>query len=80
LSHELLTGDQLHKGDTVSDTLAAGLREEPDWTRIPAEPYFDQTVLSEDPKSARATSATRCHFFGFIFLRKLPAQNRPHSP
>ena len=35
--HEMLTGTRLFEGTTISDTLAAVLRAEPDWTRLPAE-------------------------------------------
>src|ERR1019366_9519259 len=35
--YEMLTGQQLFAGETVSDTLAAVLREEPDWERGPAK-------------------------------------------
>jgi len=34
---ELLTGERLFQGDTVSDTLAAVLRAEPEWDRLPVE-------------------------------------------
>jgi hypothetical protein len=34
---EMLVGSQLFQGDTVSDTLAAVLRAEPDWTQLPRE-------------------------------------------
>jgi eukaryotic-like serine/threonine-protein kinase len=34
--YEMLTGERVFAGDSVSDTLAAVLRGEPDWTRIPA--------------------------------------------
>ncbi|MGD8439870.1 MAG: protein kinase [Holophagae bacterium] len=34
--YEMLTGSQAFAGETVSDTLAAILRETPDWDRIPA--------------------------------------------
>jgi serine/threonine protein kinase len=33
---ELLTGVQAFAGETVSDTLAAVLAREPDWTKLPA--------------------------------------------
>ncbi len=35
--YEMLTGTRLFEGTTISDTLAAVLRAEPDWTRLPAE-------------------------------------------
>mgnify|MGYP000503011707 CR=1 FL=1 len=34
---ELLTGRQLFAGETVSDTLAAVLRKEPDWQALPVD-------------------------------------------
>ncbi|MGD0906233.1 MAG: protein kinase [Candidatus Acidiferrales bacterium] len=34
--YEMLTGEELFAGETVSDTLAAVLRHEPDWRKIPA--------------------------------------------
>ena len=34
---EMLTGQRLFEGETTSDTLAAVLREDPDWTKLPAE-------------------------------------------
>ena len=33
--YEMLTGDQLFKGETVADTLASVLKERPDWERVP---------------------------------------------
>src|SRR5262245_41476589 len=35
--YELLTGRQLFAGDTVSDTLAAVLKTDPDWSALPSE-------------------------------------------
>ncbi len=35
--YEMLTGRKAFDGDTVSDVLAAILKEEPDWSRLPAE-------------------------------------------
>jgi serine/threonine-protein kinase len=35
--YEMLTGKPLFQGETVSDTLAAVIKEEPDWTRVPAK-------------------------------------------
>ncbi len=34
---EMLTGKQLFKGETISDTLAAVLRKEPDWDSLPVD-------------------------------------------
>jgi hypothetical protein len=36
-SYEMLTGTRLYGGETVSDTLAAVLKVEPDWNALPAE-------------------------------------------
>ena len=35
--YEMLTGMRLFSGDTISDTLAAVLRAEPEWDRVPAK-------------------------------------------
>jgi eukaryotic-like serine/threonine-protein kinase len=49
--YELLTGRHLFHRETMSDTLAAVLKEEPDWNRIPAtmRPLL-QHCLEKDPK------------------------------
>jgi len=49
--YEMLTGEQLFQGETVSDTLAAILKEEPEWARIPgrAQPLL-RLCLEKDPK------------------------------
>ena len=44
--YEMVTGDQLHKGETVSDTLASVLKEDPDWTKVPARFQQDAAPLS----------------------------------
>ena len=54
--YECLTGEQLFKGETVSDTLAAVLRKEPDWSRLPADTppllrLLVQRCLTRDPSS-----------------------------
>jgi len=37
IMYEMLTGQQLFKGETISDTLAAVLRKEPDWEALPVD-------------------------------------------
>jgi len=48
---EMLTGKPLFAGETVSDTLAAVLKEEPDWTRVPVKVRrLLQACLQKDPQ------------------------------
>src|SRR5260370_8663346 len=49
--YEMLTGKQAFHGETTSDILAAVLKEEPDWSRIPArvQPLL-RRCLPKDPK------------------------------
>ena len=42
--YEMLTGQKLFSGETLSDTLAAILKTEPDWKKLPAD--VAQPVLS----------------------------------
>ncbi len=49
--YELLTGKPLFQGETVSDTLAAVIKEEPDWTRVPPKAQrLLQACLQKDAK------------------------------
>ena len=49
--YEMLTGRQLFGGETVSDTLAAVLKTEPDWDRAPAKTRrLLRRCLEKDPK------------------------------
>ncbi len=48
---EMLTGQRLFDGETVSDTLAAVLKEEPDWKQVPAKVRrLLEKCLEKDPK------------------------------
>ncbi len=52
---EMLTGQKLFHGETVSDTLAAVLRAEPDWSLLPVDeaPQFCRLIercLERDPR------------------------------
>src|SRR5215467_8030555 len=50
--YELLTGEQLFKGEVVSDTLAAVIKDEPDLTRVPVQARrLLKSCLEKDPKS-----------------------------
>jgi serine/threonine protein kinase/Tol biopolymer transport system component len=53
--YEMLTGKMAFSGDTVSDTLAAILKEPPDWTLLPANTpgrirVLIQRCLQKDPR------------------------------
>ena len=53
--YEMLTGQQLFVGQSISETLSAVLRDEPDWTRLPpGTPANLRTLLArcleKDPK------------------------------
>jgi len=53
--YEMLTGKRLFQGDTVSDTLAAVLKEEPEWDRIPVKArLLLRSCLQKDPKKRLA--------------------------
>jgi Tol biopolymer transport system component len=48
--YEMLTGERLFKGDTISDTLASVLKEDPDLTRVPPKVRrLLQACLQKDP-------------------------------
>ena len=51
--YELLTGKHTFRGETVTEILAAVLKEEPDWRALPASTPF------EDSRSARTMFAKR---------------------
>jgi eukaryotic-like serine/threonine-protein kinase len=53
--YEMLTGKHTFSGETVTDTLASVIKEEPDWSRLPAETparvrVLLQRCLQKDPK------------------------------
>ena len=48
---EMLTGDRLFEGETITHTLASVLTKEPDWTRVPEHARrLLQWCLEKDPK------------------------------
>ncbi len=49
--YELLTGRRLFHGETISDTLVAVLKEEPDWNRVPVKArQLLRSCLEKDPR------------------------------
>jgi serine/threonine protein kinase len=49
--YEMLTGKPLFEGETVSDTLAAVIKEEPDWPRVPVKVRrLFRACLQKDPQ------------------------------
>jgi Tol biopolymer transport system component len=57
--YEMLTGRRAFEGDNVSDTVAAILRNDPDWTRLPADtPFLVKRLLghclARDPRDRLA--------------------------
>jgi Tol biopolymer transport system component len=50
--YEMLTGRRLFHGDDVTDTLAAVLRQEPDWEQLPVKVHqLLKRCLAKDPKN-----------------------------
>ena len=50
--YEMLTGKRAFRGETTSDILAAVLKEQPDWSQIPARVHpLLRRCLVKDPKS-----------------------------
>jgi serine/threonine protein kinase len=51
IMYEMLSGNRLYKGETVADTLAAVLHEEPDLEKVPVQfRLLLQRCLEKDPK------------------------------
>jgi Tol biopolymer transport system component len=49
--YEMLTGEQLFQGETISDIVAAVLSKEPNWQRVPAKVQrLLKSCLEKDPK------------------------------
>ena len=49
--YEMVTGHRLHHGDSIAETLASVIKEDPDWSRVP--PQLDKLLrrcLAKDPK------------------------------
>ena len=65
--YEMLTGKMAFSGETVTDTLAAVIMKDPDWSRFPAGTpvrvrVLLQTLLAEGSEAALARHRRRAHF------------------
>jgi eukaryotic-like serine/threonine-protein kinase len=71
--YEMVTGQPLFAGETVSDTLALVLTKEPDWHRAPAEtrPLL-RACLEKDPKRRLRDIAD-----AWRLIRETPKQDTP---
>jgi serine/threonine-protein kinase len=50
--YEMLTGERLHRGETVTETLASVMRDEPGWEKVPAPVRrLLQSCLEKDPRN-----------------------------
>jgi len=71
--YEMLTGQRLFKGETVSDTLAAVLRHEPDWSKVPTRVRrLVRTCLEKDPNKRLRDIAD-----GMLLLEESPVAESP---
>jgi len=56
--YEMLTGQRLFEGESVTDSLAAVLTKEPEWNRVPVKAQqLLRSCLEKDPSGGCATSA-----------------------
>ena len=84
--YECLTGKRAFQGDTITETVAAILKSEPDWTLLPAEtPSSVRAVLKQclqkDPKERLHDIAdARIEMQEQISLPKEPLRASPHLP
>src|SRR5262249_33289568 len=72
--YEMLTGHRLFQGETVSDTLAAVLKEEPAWNRVPGKAErLLRSCLGRDPRGRLRDIGDAC---GQLDAPPLPISNR----
>jgi serine/threonine protein kinase len=75
--YEMLTGQMAFRGEAVTDTLAAVIKEEPDWSQLPAATPIRSAACRRTRSSDCRRSATRASrstkFFRARRTRRLPA-------
>jgi Tol biopolymer transport system component len=77
--YEMLTGARAFPGDTVTETLAAVLMREPDWSRLPSEVQSPirvllQRCLEKDPRARLADMSAV-----LVLIEELPSLVMPAS-
>jgi len=76
--YEILTGHRLFEGGTVSDSLAAVLRAEPEWDRLPADtPQAARRLLR---RCLEKEPETRLHHIADARLELREALEEPEEP
>jgi hypothetical protein len=75
---EMLTGQQVFKGETVSDTLAAVLKTDPDWARLPADTPAPVRVLLR--RCLERDRKKRLRDIGDAFVEEAGYADEPAGP
>ncbi len=79
--YEMLTGEQLFAGETVTDTLAHVITREPDWDRVPARMQrVLRWCLEKDPKKRLRDVADGMATMDAAPEQALAGQNAPSAP
>jgi serine/threonine-protein kinase len=75
---EMLTGQQVFKGETVSDTLAAVLKSDPDWARLSPDTPVPMRVLLR--RCLERDRKKRLRDIGDAFLEEAGYADEPAAP
>jgi Tol biopolymer transport system component len=75
---EMLTGQQVFKGETVSDTLAAVLKTDPDWAKLPVDTPVAMRVLLR--RCLERDRKKRLRDMGDAFLEEAGPAEAPTAP
>jgi eukaryotic-like serine/threonine-protein kinase len=74
----MLTGKPAFGGDDVSDTLAAVVRGEPDWTKVPAEvPRYLRTLLRQCLEKNRTARIAGVAAVRFVLVHGATLESNP---
>ena len=76
--YELLTGERVFEGETVTETIAAVLKSEPDWEKLPSDtPWRIKELLSD---SLQKEMRERPHDISHARIQINKALNEPTTP